>query len=469
MHRGARPAAWVLGSVLVLLALVLAPAAAARSAARGVADIELVQATHDQRVDMMDEYADQLRTQYLKVEVHWDEAEPTAGAYNESYLGTIEDVATLARERGIKLVLTFMYTPRWASDRDLWADPPAGYEKNSYQNFYAPDSSKVDDFGAFAKYLSTRLAGKVFAYECWNEPNLWPFLFPQRTSGDSHFAITRYFQLLKAMHKGVKAGDPQALVIAGATAPIGGSDRYRTTPQHFARTLKTLGAGAYFDAYSHHPYTPGGSKHIAPEAIPAYPSLTVQLRNLGVLLKVFPGKPFYLTEYGYNTSFSVIFGGVPVSQTTQADYLRRAFRYAGRYRQVKALFWYLRQDQPTPGTGVYTGLRTLNGARKKAWFVFAGGTRLTLDGPGSVRPGHSARLQGTLTSSRLATDTSPGGLPGKTLQLQYRAGNRWVTTRTVATATAGAFHVYVNPRHGTKYRVVWPAVVGSAAHWVAAH
>ena len=54
-----------------------------------------------------------------------------------------------------------------------------------------------------------------------------------------------------------------------------------------------------FDAYSHHPYAVGGTKNIAPEAQPRNPNLTVSLGNISTLLKIFPNKPFYLTEYGY--------------------------------------------------------------------------------------------------------------------------------------------------------------------------
>ena len=40
----------------------------------------------------------------------------------------------------------------------------------------------------------------------------------------------------------------------------------------------------------------------APEAPPRDPTTTVNLQNLGTLLAIFPTKPFYLTEYGYQTA-----------------------------------------------------------------------------------------------------------------------------------------------------------------------
>ena len=39
----------------------------------------------------------------------------------------------------------------------------------------------------------------------------------------------------------------------------------------------------------------------------------MNLQNLGTLLKVFPTKPFYLTEYGYQTAACASFSGQYVS------------------------------------------------------------------------------------------------------------------------------------------------------------
>jgi hypothetical protein len=81
-----------------------------------------------------------------------------------------------------------------------------------------------------------------------------------------------------------------------------------------------------------------------------------------------------VTEYGYSTRPSPAFGGFAVSEAAQARYLRSAFNYAGRYRQVKLLFWFTLRDTP-PGSGdpaldVYSGLRRPNGERKPAWYAF---------------------------------------------------------------------------------------------------
>ncbi len=172
--------------------------------------------------------------------------------------------------------------------------------------------------------------------------------------------------MLKAFHAGVQRGDPDVRVVAGATAPIGLNDRYRTSPQRFARFLKANGAAAYFDVYSHHPYTPGGTAQSAPDGMPNDPSTTVTLRNLPTLLRLFPSKPFYLTEYAYNTRSTIQFG-LTVTPVEQAIYLRRAYAYVQRFRQVKMLVWYLVRDTPPPpgsGAGVRPLHRPARGERR---------------------------------------------------------------------------------------------------------
>ncbi len=179
--------------------------------------------------------------------------------------------------------------------------------------------------------------------------------------------------MLKAFHSGVTRARTGVRIVAGATAPVGLNDRLRTSPQKFARFLKGHRAARYFDVYSHHPYTPGGSILPRPDQPPNDPTTTVTLYNLRTLLRLFPGKPFYLTEYGYNTRYSLAFG-LTVTRAEQAAYLRRAYAFARRYKQVKMLLWYLLYDARPPGQpaemGVYTGLRDTGGARKPAWYAF---------------------------------------------------------------------------------------------------
>jgi hypothetical protein len=286
-------------------------------------------------------------------------------------------------------------------------------------------------------------------------------MYPQRTPSDAAFAVRRYAAMLTAFSKGMRAGDPDALVIAGSTAPSGTNSSLSTSPQRFARLLKTMVKSSVFDAYSHHPYTVGGTSHIAPENKPRDPSHTVSLGNISTLLKIFPSTPFYLTEYGYYTQYRLAFG-VCVNQITQAQYLPRAYKYAARFPQVKALIWYPYQDSgianpPADNSGVYSGLVTTSGALKRSWFAFAGGNKLTLAAPTAALLGASMRLSGRLTSDSLR------GLRGKPLVLYRRsAGGAWRAVKNITTATDGSYHASIKMSGAASFRVAWLGVVRSS-------
>ena len=128
--------------------------------------------------------------------------------------------------------------------------------------------------------------------------------------------------------------------------------------------------------------------------MPRDPSHTVWLANLGSLLGVFPDKPFYLTEFAYATAPSHLFG-VWVSDAQQAAYLNAAFRVASRYDRVQLLLWFPRKDHAVGASyrdpwGNFSGLRTLRGVRKRAYYAYAGGNQLTMKAPPSVRSGGDA-------------------------------------------------------------------------------
>jgi Cellulase (glycosyl hydrolase family 5) len=350
--------------------------AGAHTVAKGIMDLRLERGTHKRFERALREDTRGLHAQFTRILVDWAQAQPTgASHYNTAYLDHIKRIVQACKQHGLKVIVTLGYTPRWASDRTFWSHPPPTYSKGVYRDFYPIAPAHLPDFGRFTLKLAQLLQGDVFGYECWNEPNLWPWIYPQRTAGDPHFAVTRYVAMLRQFSPAIRRGDPQALVIAGATAPMGDDDRLRTSPLSFAQTLKADGAAKLFDAYSHHPYTIGGMRDPAPGAMPPWPNAMVTLANLKMLLHIFPGKPFYLTEYGYNTRPCMAFGYFFVSDRTQARYLRSAYAMADRYQQVKLLMWFQAKDWRPPGrpayAGLYMGLRRLNGTKKPSWWAFA--------------------------------------------------------------------------------------------------
>ncbi len=407
------------------------------------------------RVDFL---ATKLHAQLLRLDLHWNKLEPQRGKYDQTYLNQLAQTIHTAANDGMKVIVTLYGTPSWATDPTLYGYVPPGYKAGVSHSFYPPAANRLIDFQNFATKLASTFGNDVLGYECRNEPNLWGGLYPQRTPSDPEFAVRRYAAMLTAFSKGIRAGNPNALVIAGATGPVGLNNSLSTSPQRFASELKSLVNPSVFDAYSHHPYTTGGTSNTAPEAMPHYPKITVSLGNISTLLKIFPTKPFYLTEYGYYTVYRIAFG-IYVNQVTQALYLPRAYRFAARYPQIKALIWFPYRDSgladPPPNNGgCYSGLVTTTGVFKLSWYAFSGGNKLTLKA--TALSGASRRLAGTLTSVAM------GGLKGKTLVLYRRTpGHAWRVVKSVRTGTNGAYHTAVKLTGTTSFKLAWLGVVSS--------
>jgi hypothetical protein len=369
--------------------------------------------------------------------------------YDDAYVAELDQIVDGLARQGVNVIASPTEVPEWASDRRLWnAAGSAGYSNNLAMDVSSP--VVLGAFGKLGAFLAVGLDQPIRYLECWNEPNTSGTFYPQSTEDDPHFGLRVYVKMLRAFHAAVKAAEPAAVVIAGATAPRGADDELSTMPRTFATYLRRHDAQKYFDAYSHHPYCWG-----APDARPNDPR-AIWLSNLGQLLRLFPTKPFYLTEFGYGTAEPTLIG-LRVSPAKQARYLREGYAYVARYPQVKALLWFMVQDlPPAPDRlGAYMGLRSTGGGRKPAWYAFARDASLTLSASPSTGGSKAAvALSGTLTSRAF------GPLARRVVYLERSvAGGGWRRVGTTATDSLGAFTF---ARRATQarlaYRVDWSQV-----------
>jgi len=413
-----------------------------------------------------------LRARWTRIMVHWVRLQPEApgqayagdadgDGYADEYVRELDTtIGALAANR-VRVILTFAEVPRWASNEALWSDPPGGAAAG-YASNYAMDVGDpvvLAEFARLGAFLAHRYEGSADHLECWNEPNTGGSLYPQIRTGSPSFGAQTYAKMLRAFHDGVKSGAQGAVVIAGGTAPRGADDEYSTSPRTFATYIRDHVPGGYFDAYSHHPYQQGDRKNAPPNLPPPNRRMTVSLGNLDVLTGLFPKKDFYLTEFGYNTAKPALFG-MTISEANQARYLRAAYAFAARtYPQVKTILWFMVEDlAPTSDRlGAWMGLLTLKGARKPAWYAFAGGNTLSLKTRASAR--RSARFA---VSGRLTTRTT-GPLARTRVLLQTRrpAQSRWQTVAARVTASDGSY-AFRRAQPSTRlYRVVWDGVCAS--------
>jgi hypothetical protein len=438
---------------VALLAGLNAPRAEAQSVARGVCLPNFWFLDPATRTLRIHDLRTNLRAQWIRLEVFWRTGEPSEGVYDEAYLAAVAATCREASEAGLKVMLTFFRVPAWASESQFWDDPPSGLSPG-YQDFYAPKVSALGRLRAFVEQVGRLCAPYVTAWECWNEPNLWLSLCPQKVPGEDMFAARRYVQILEQFYAGVKAVDPEGIVVGGALGPYGPNDKYRTSPQRFAAQISSLGAAAYMDAFSHHPYQTGTSARFVPERLPRFPDYGVSLKNLNAVTKYFPGMPVYLTEYGYNVKDCPSIGGSSgVGYEKQAEYLTRAYAYAARYSRVQMMIWFLLSDENEWSTG----LRTATGSVKPSWYAFSRATRLAL--------GVTPRVAGTgdrvSLTGRLTWASGAGKLVGvskRRLVVEAKIGGRWLRVRSVLTRADGTFRATLRPKATRSYRVRWKGV-----------
>jgi hypothetical protein len=102
-------------------------------------------------------------------------------------------------------------------------------------------------YGEFAGLVAERYAGKVGAYEIWNEPNAYIFYSPEPDPAG-------YTDLLKAAYPAIKAADPDATVIGGVVGSVITYENLTMNPIDFVDGIYAAGGQPYFDALSFHPY-----------------------------------------------------------------------------------------------------------------------------------------------------------------------------------------------------------------------
>lgn len=216
---------------------------------------------------------------------------------------------------------------------------PAWAAQGSGQ-FAAPDPQA---FARFAQQAAARYKGKVRYWQVWNEPDSARYWQPAPDPA-------AYAALLKAAYPAIKAGNPDAQVLAaGLVSPQPAAG--------FLQQLHAAGAWDAFDIIAVHPYT----DPLGPEEGQIDVAGVGAVRGLAATLGP---KPIWATEFGWSTGPSDR-AAAGVDEATQANYLLRGsllLRAAG----VERVIWYNFKDSPgarnlyglvrsDPGTARYDG------------------------------------------------------------------------------------------------------------------
>ena len=255
-----------------------------------------------------------VHAQWVRMTINWsDYVEPSDGTYNSSELSGFDRGIDLARGAGYKIILTVQGSPSWAHDGTNGNSPPR-------------DNAELAEFMAF---LASRYAGRVQAYQVWNEPNLawaWP-------SGPD---AGGYARMLRAVAPSIRAADPAAKVVFAGLF----MNDYEYLEGAYAAVPNL---GDYFDVMATHPVVYFGRApeamwfeddgRISKGAFSAYREVRASMEAQG------DTKPIWLTGFTWSTTtqgYSIYLG---VSPEVQADYLVRAYNCLEQDSYVQVATW----------------------------------------------------------------------------------------------------------------------------------
>jgi outer membrane protein assembly factor BamB len=256
---------------------------------------------------------------WLRQQIHWRDVESGPGHYD---WGGLDLAVESARAQGLQILLSVVRSPAWAS-----ASGTGGL----------PDDPAA--IGPFMRELAARYAGRVAAYEIWNEPNL------ARENGGRAAAPAHYLAVLQAAYAAVKQADACALVLAAPLAATATDDpAIAADDLRFYRELYALEGGAVLRAADALALHPGGGPHAFdarwPDADPAQSRF--YFRHIEQLHRLMEqaGDPrqAWITEVGWPVQ-TVPGAPPPVSATQQADNLVGALRLTrAEYPWVASVF-----------------------------------------------------------------------------------------------------------------------------------
>lgn len=185
--------------------------------------------------------AKRLRVSVVRTELRWSDLEPDRGGErNPAYLASLDTFFRLAKNRRLKVMVTMLSTPCWASSA-----PPgdrgdcSGADKNA-DNVTSYPPTRASDFAGAAAFVARRYKAQIRAFEIWNEPdhqNQIYFAGPDK--------VQRYAAILKESYKAIKQASPRTLVLGGAMVGSNGL---------FLEALYKAGIKGHYDVLSVHYY-----------------------------------------------------------------------------------------------------------------------------------------------------------------------------------------------------------------------
>jgi hypothetical protein len=284
----------------------------------------------------------ELGTHWVREFATWPDLEPGRGVFASNWEAKYEQLFA-ALPPGSKVILDMVGTPGW--------------ENGSSNPHSAP--ANPNDYAAFLGTLARRWAGRVAAYEIWNEEDssAWWSGGPDPAG---------YARLLRAAYPAVKAADPSAAVVLGGLV---GND------YQFLQRVYEAGAKGSFDAVGVHTDTAcnilspydflrGPDNRMITDSFLAYREVRATMLANG------DDKPIWMTEMSWRTTNATCPEGAWAGQKAegvtpgqQATFLRQGYHCLAQDPYLQVGLWFPLQDE----RGILSGLVRANGAHKPSF------------------------------------------------------------------------------------------------------
>ncbi len=227
---------------------------------------------------------------FIRMDFTWASTERERGQYDFS---AYDELTANLGKRGLRPLYILDYSNPLYEDPQPTKNPMSGQEERVTISPQHPES--VAAFARWAGAVARHYRGRRVIWEIWNEPNI-SFWRPKPD-------VTQYITLATATAKTIRAADPDATIVAPASAGFA---------WEFLEQVLRSDVGPYLDAVSVHPYR--GS---APETVTNdYTQLRQLIERTGTT-EAQKRRPILSGEWGYSTHAK------GVSQETQARYLVR--------------------------------------------------------------------------------------------------------------------------------------------------
>jgi len=386
----------------------------------------------------------------VRIDISWRDvvgskpANPANPADPSYHLGAIDGAVQSASANGLAVLLGVEHAPDWAEGNNR--------PRNAVPGTWKPSPVQ---FGLFAQALAKRYSGhfgglpRVRYFQAWNEPNLSIHLAPQ-WGGKKPVSPDLYRRMLNAFYAGVKAEQPDALVVNGGTSPYG--DRpglARMHPLTFLRKLFCLNGKLrptscpekpHVDIIDHHPITDGSpTKHaLNPNDVPVadfhkIAALRTAAVRTGHIVPKGGSHPLWATELWWNTKPPNKYG-FPLGK--QSKWIEQAFYLLWKQGASTVVNYELRDFPYKPSEAADTlqsGLFFNNGKKKPSYRTFRFPFVTHRTGARTIRAWGKAPESGKL-------------------KIQRKSRGRWRTVKKVQVTRGEVFTPKIRQRGKAKLR-----------------